>query len=278
MAKLKDDVGLRIKEKLDLLGKHSGKKKVASDPLFPSVERDKARVIVENYADIMEEKISELDSLVRASGLHIKYIGDQNKFVAAYLLIGKSLTSLKAALVLVRQGYSFQVVEIVRSSIESLDLVALFLTDGQEELLQKWFGGEIVQNNVARQTLDDAVNRLAVEQNSLDKGIPLKEALSDIYSIYSLYTHSAYSAIFDFIDMFSEDFDFEQNSQFHYSRNYFHLINNLYVRILLALKDYFIHVNDQSYLDKIEGFLLKEQDYFANPGDVRKEFRRYGKR
>jgi hypothetical protein len=210
--KLKDEVEKRIKEKLDLLKTRKGHKQLMSDILFPSRQRDNNRKIAEKYAEAMDSKIKTLEPLIRSLRSHIDYIGDPDKYVAAYLLIGKSFASLKAVMILTRQGFSFQIVEIVRSSIESLNLAALFLEDGQEKLLKKWFAGEIVGNRTAREVMDAAVNKMNRESG---KGsLPMKDALSDVYSIYSEYTHSGYSALFDYIDVFKEDFDFEQYIQF----------------------------------------------------------------
>ena len=181
--------------------------------------------------------------------------------------------SLKSVAILARQGYSYQTVEIIRSSMESLSLAALFLEDGQENLMKQWFGGKIVGNKKTREVLNAVVNN--VNQASGDEPLPFKEALSDIYSIYSFYTHSGYSALFDYIDMFKEDFDFEQSAQFHYNRENIHLIDNLYVNILLELKNYYIHAKDEESLIKVEALLSREGKSFASPTEIAQELKRY---
>lgn len=271
--KLKDEVGDRIKEKIKLLKSRAAHKKLISDILFPSREKEIDLRIVESFAKVLDKKIKEIEPLIRSLRSHIDYIGDPDKFVAAYLLIGKAYTSLKATIILAKQGYSFQVVEIVRSSIESLNLATLFFEDGQEELLKQWFNGEIIGNRVAREVLDASVNK--VSQANGGGVLPMKEALSDIYAIYSSYTHSGYAALFDFIDIFREDFDFEQYSQFHYDRKNLHLINHLYVNILLGLKNYFIRAKNEKNLARIEALLTQEGKTFASPVEIGKELERY---
>lgn len=273
--KLKDGVSDRIKEKIRLLKTRAGHRKLISDLLFPSREKEKSRQIATQYADILDKKIKDLEPLIRLLRSHIDYIGDPDKFVAAYLLIGKSFTSLKAIAILVRQGYSFQIVELVRSSIESLNLAVLFLENGQEKLLNQWFSGEIIGNSTAREILNTAINDM--NKASGNKPVPMKEALSDIYSIYSSYTHSGYSALFDFIDVFKEDFDFDQYSQFHYNRKNLDLVTHLYVNILLGLKNYYIRAKDEENLAKIEALLREESGSFASPAEIGKEFERYQK-
>ncbi len=271
--KLKDEVSDRIKEKIKLLKSRKAHKKVISDVLYPSRQKEKNRRIAESYADDLDKKIKVINPLIRSLRSHIDYIGDSDKFVASYLLIGKAYTSLKAVSILVRQGFSFQIVEIVRSSIESLSLVALFLEEGQEKLLEQWFNGGIISNRMARDVMNAAVNK--VNQASGGGSLPVKEALSDVYSLYSSYTHSGYSALFDFIDVFTEDFDFGQHSQYHYNQENLHLIDNLYVNILLELKNYFIRAKDEDNYKKVQTLLSKEGGSFANLEEIGKELKRY---
>jgi len=271
--KLKEEVSKRIKEKLELLKTRKGHKKVMSDLLFPSKEKEKDRQVAELYANDLDKKIKEIQPLLRSLRSHIDWIGDPDKFVSAYLLIGKSYMTLKAVSALVRKGYSFQIVELVRSSMESLNLSHLFFEDGQENVLQKWFKGEIVGNSTAREALNKAVNKMN-QAKGVDS-LPVKDALSDVYSIYSSFTHSGYGALFDFIDVFKEDFDFEQYAQFHYNKRNFHLIDNLYVNILLALKNFYIRAKDEDNLAKVEALLNKEGGSFATPEEIEKEMQRY---
>jgi len=271
--KLRDGVNERIKEKLDLLKTRKGHKALLFDILLPSRKKERARQIANQYADSLDAKIKLLEPLVRSLRSHIDWIGDPDKHVAAYLLIGKAYTSLKAIAVLVRLGFSFQTVELVRSSIESLYLAATFFEDGQEETLKRWFDGEIIGNRTAREVMGEAVNQV-IPTASKDP-IPMSEALLDVYAIYSEYTHSAYGALFDYIDVFKEDFDFEQYSQFHYNRRNLHLIDNLYVNILLGLKNFYIRVKDDENLAKVEGLLKNECGSFATKEEIAKEMERY---
>ena len=161
--KLRDDVEKRIKEKIDKLKTRNGHRKLISDILYPSKQRDADKKVAAQFADQLDKKIVDLEVLIKPLKSHIDYIGDPDKFVAAYLLIGKAYTSLRSISAIVRLGYSFQIVELVRSSMESLSLAALFLEDGQERLVEKWFKGEIIGNKKAREVLDAAVNRVTQE-------------------------------------------------------------------------------------------------------------------
>lgn len=271
--KISDQVADRINEKLKRLKTRDGHKKLISDIFYPSRQRDIDRKVANEYADKLQPMINELEVLVKSLRAHIDYIGDPDKYVAAYLLIGKSFTTLKSLNILVKEGFSFQIIELIRSSIESLNLAAYFLEDGTENILKRWFNGEIINNNTARQGLNNAVNKMMKKLGK--QPVPMREALSDIYSIYSSYTHSGYSALFDFIDVFKEDFDFDQSAQLHYNRKNLDLIEHLFTNILLSLKNFFIRKHDEENLTKVEEILLSVRGSFASQEEIDKEFDRY---
>mgnify|MGYP001606891346 FL=1 len=81
--------------------------------------------------------------------------------------------------------------------------------------------------------------------------------------------------MFVFIDVFTEDFDFGQHSQYHYNQENLHLIDNLYVNILLELKNYFIRAKDEDNYKKVQTLLSKEGGSFANLEEIGKELKRY---
>jgi hypothetical protein len=273
MATLRDDVGKRIEERLSKLKTRVAHRKLISDFQFPMKTRRVNTQIVESYLEELKVKIAELEPLIKSLRRHIDYIGDNDVLVAAYLLIGKSLFSLKAIMLLAREGYSFQIVELTRSSIESLELSMFLLEDSQKDSADKWFKGEIISNRRVRQVIDEIINKTKGSLES--KNIPFGKAIKDTYDIYSSFTHSGYSALFDYIDVFKEDFDFDQTSQLHYNRKNIHAIENLYVNILLALENYFIRANDEENFKRIELLLSKEGNMFASKEEISREFDRY---
>lgn len=261
-----EEVRERIKNKLARLKTRAGQKMLKVDLFSPMREKEKDRLIVRRYSDTLDQKIKVLEPLIRSLRSHIDYIGDQDKLVAAYLLIGKSFMALKSITLLVRKGYSFQAIELIRSSIESLQLAHLFLEDRQQKKLEKWFYGEIVPNRKARKALSSAANTVSKNISSSY----MKDILAYIYSTYSSYTHSSYGALFEYIDVFREDFDFGQYSQFHFTRENLDLVGNLYVNILLTLKNFYIRVNDRENLLKTESILENESIFFVSKQDLNK--------
>jgi hypothetical protein len=94
-----------------------------------------------------------------------------------------------------------------------LDLITLFLLEGDTSTtLEKWFAGDIIANERARQAIDKFFSQ------SLEEALPVKEGKAGIYGGLSHYTHLAYPAMLDLIDVFERDFDFQRTAGFHYTR------------------------------------------------------------
>lgn len=273
--KLKDEVGVRIKAKIDLLNTHKGLKMHAIDPTYSRTEKDQNIKIINSFIDDLEKKIHKVEPLIRSMNSHIKHIGGQDRFVASYLLIGKSFSSLKLVSFMAKKGFSYQINEIVRSTHESLSLAGTFLGDLKEKRVKQWFKGKIISHEVSRKVRNAAVNKMIRELGF--KPIPLDEALSDVYSVYSSYTHNGYAAIFDYIDVFNEDFDFEQSAQFTYTKKNLSLITDLYVNLLLMIKFFYMEAQDLAKLKKTQLLLSDESKSFVSLEKAYEEMNRYKK-
>jgi hypothetical protein len=132
--------------------------------------------------------------------------------------------------------------DLARSAQESLDLAFLFLEDGNDDLLLKWFAGKIIKNEEARKAFDKYLNAGTVSLETL----PIKEAKAHMYHIYSMYTHSSYGALLDSVDVFREDLDFEGQAGFHYTNRNFHVVRSLASSIILNLKNIAGKLNDRA--------------------------------
>ena len=215
----------------------------------------------------------DIESLLKAYRKHIPRIWDQTKYVASYLLIGKAFNNLITINIIARAGSSHELVEISRSAIESLDLAILFLEDTNGTLLKKWFKGEIIKNAKSRVLEHKIINDEMSKQDT--EMFPYQEMKSDVYSIYSLYTHSSYAALLDSVDVFYEDFDYKKYSGFHYTKKYLHLVDNLVINILLSLKDAFIRCNDRKNVDETEKVFRRTGYVNATKEFIAKTSKRY---
>ena len=108
----------------------------------------------------------------------------------------------------------------------------------------------------ARAGFQKAINREGTD-NSIKSyyNLSVEDTKRDIYGLYSLYTHSSYAALFDAIDVFYEDYDFNRNAGFHYTAKYLHVIDSLAINILLSLKNVFIKCTDLNGVLETENLL-----------------------
>jgi len=239
----------RIRERIDKLKSGRAQTAFKKNPQIADVYKEKDIEDISLRVNQLEPLIPEVYKLIRGIRSNFTHIWDQDKFVASYLLLGKAFSNLKTTIDLAKKGKCLEMVEVARSGQESLDLVFLFF-DEPGKYLEKWFNGEIIDNKIARESFHEAVN-----QNTSEP-LPVDELKNEVYRIYSLYTHSSYGAVFDYVDVFRENFDFEDVSGFHYSRAYFEpIVTNLLINILLALKNVYGNLGDQENFKKINGLL-----------------------
>lgn len=106
---------------------------------------------------------------------------------------------------------------------------------------------------------------------------PVESLKSKVYKTLSLYTHSSYGALFDAIDIYHEDFDFDKYAGFHYTREYLPTVEDLLVKILLELKNIFVKQKDMIRLDATEKLLKEFSSSFASESEIRDISKLYSK-
>jgi hypothetical protein len=108
---------------------------------------------------------------------------EPSRLSAFYFLFGKVSNGLDAIFVLAREGFYYELMEIIRSNGEALDLVVLFQQESADDpLMKKWFEGEIIENAKAREAFDLLIGETARANNIT---ISPKAMKSDIYSTLS---------------------------------------------------------------------------------------------
>jgi hypothetical protein len=123
---------------------------------------------------------------------------------------------MDALFVLAREGFHYEVMEVVRSNREALDLVVLFLQEPADgPLLKRWFDGQIVKNARARDAFEAFIAEMSRATNI---PVSVRGLKLDIYGALSRYSHVSYAALLDAYDVYHQDFDFDRVAGYHYVR------------------------------------------------------------
>jgi hypothetical protein len=246
-----------LKDKLEKLHKRTAFQLASLDPKLPARNKAWDKTQIESNLLKIEKVTPSIKLLLKRIRKNFRNIWDETNIVATYLVLGKVLNNLESATILAKQGYSYSMVELIRSGVESCDLALLLMEESQEEIVKEWFQGRIIKNEKSRKLAHKILNNERTGEKIL---MPIESAKKDVYEIYSHFTHNSYSTLLELIDPYKEDLDYEQTAGFHYSQHYFHLIENLAVQILLEIKNLFVKTQD---LDGIKGCnsALQELDY-----------------
>ena len=232
-----------IKNRLADMNQKRGFLYAQTHPEYPAFAKAKSTEKINLLCDEIDVILPEVEKLIRRIFPHIQSITEETKIAAAYLLIGRAFSNLKTALLICRHGRNFEMMELCRSGKEALDLAILFWDDKNKSSLDKWFKGKIIGNVDAREFQHEHLNTELSEFYD-NKEQPIKEMLGKGYHTMSQYTHSGYASILDNVDMFKLDFDFENQSGYHYCTENFHIVKDLLIKVLLNLKNSFLHLKD----------------------------------
>jgi len=181
----------------------------------------------------------------------------ENRLSACYRLFGKVSQGMEAIFVLAKGGFHNEVMEIVRSNREALDLASLFLQEPDDSaLLRKWFDGEIVENAEARNAAERFVKETA---DKVGMTVSLKGIMTGLYRAISNYSHVSYSALIDTYDVHHDDFDFERFAGYHYVRRSSSLpyVRNEIHSAIIALKGFYLSVGDRESYIALDTLLRK---------------------
>ncbi len=184
-----------------------------ADPDYPLRERERDRreavgqiQELRKLLDVCTRYVTKLKSL-------ISKITDHTVQAACYLLFCQALQNFEALLSLAADGFHYQVSVLLRTIREALDLVVLFLCEGQESPnLKKWFDGEIIPNKIARKAVHEFINE---GRNEI---LEVEGTKTTIYGIFSNFNHMSYVALLQSIDVFARDFDFRRCAGFYNTR------------------------------------------------------------
>ncbi len=209
------------------------------------------KIVVENLKDVHES----LKTYVLRVKDHTADVLDQTRFGASYLLFCHVMQTWQAVFLLARNGFHYEVMELLRSISESHDLIFLFMSKGEEGgYLQRWFAGEVIKNAVAREAMHGYVNnRQKIVQG---EEIPTAHMMSGVYEGLSKYTHTSYMALLDSFDVYNHDYDHGRVA----STNYLVTSSLPYAggtmkATIIAFKHFFQEVDDENTFQELDEIL-----------------------
>lgn len=226
------------------------------DPNAPQRQRETDQKYIATEIKKLESIFDEITPYIFKIRECISNVLDQNKLTASYFLFGKIFQSWQALFLLTREGFHYEVMELLRSIRESADLMFFFMCDDDSSLdLKKWFEGKIVSNEKARKAMHDFMNE---EASKVGITLPVGEMKAGIYGVLSKYTHVSYSALLDSFNVFRRDFDFERVSGFHYTRkSSLPYAQGEMHGLIIALKYFYQSVGDNNSYKKLDLILRK---------------------
>lgn len=225
-----------VRGRLENINARKGYDFAQANPTYPIVQRDQDIAEISRLCSEIEDVLPRVEELIKEVFSSVESITEQTKLAAIYLLVGKAYKSLRAALLLCRNGHSVEAMEVSRSGKEAIELAILFWDDANAKHLTKWFKGDIVENGIAREYQHELLNRELAEHFGGEEQ-PIRDILRKGYRTMSVYTHSAYSGLLDNVDVFNFDFDFKKYGGYHYCIDNFHVVEDLLIKILLQLKN-----------------------------------------
>lgn len=262
----------RINERIAKLSKWEAYEYLKTHLSYAEDLKAKEKKALSEEIDNFQPILVDIKLLIKHLKKYVPDVLERNKLTAIYHLITKSFFDLEAVIKLSKDGSHFQVFEVSRSANEAVDLVFLFMDDKGEKFIQKWFDGEIISNKISRKLADKLINS-GIFGN---KEFPVYEMKSDIYDVYSEFTHSGYGAILDLVDPFHKDLDFNRLSGYHFALRYFRDTTvNIGFNILLALKSVFIYLGEDAEIEKIDDLILHFDDLLANNKETKEVLERY---
>ncbi len=229
---------------------------IEANPDTPEREKEENRKQTATAIARLEELYGEVFPYIRKIRSFVSEVLDQNRLTAVYFLFGKVSQGLRAIFLLAQGGFHYEVMEIVRSGREALDLIALFLREAENSpLLKKWFEGEIIENEKARAAIEKLLG-----QGNQKMRIPLsvRDMKAGIYSTLSKYSHVSYGALLESYDVFKADFDFDRSAGFHYVQaSSLSYVKREMTGLIVGLKDFYSTVGDPQSYKELDTILRK---------------------
>lgn len=249
---------------------------IALDPSFPKkIKNDET---AELYSILEEQRKFHNNLILFLPKIkkHINNITDKTLVNAVYLLMCHILESWKLVFILAEKNFSFEMVVIFRNMSEATDLIKTFvLSDTEHKLLDKWFSGKNVMPVDTRKTLAKMLDKDSTAFNGVDMtNIDIEKMQGSVYKVLSLYPHNSYYSMLESVDIFTKDFNFNETSSIHFTKQNLRMGNTLMVNTIVTMKAIFLELKDKDSLDSLNILLGTQAKNIDEEklADLRKRF------
>jgi len=249
-----EEIKTLIRERIEKIKNPKASAFFLLHPDYPETQKEKDRQSIIELLQRIELIHQQIQPYIRTIKNHIKNITERTRICAIYLLFGKVIQTWDTIFLIAKEGRNQEVMELVRSINENLNLISLFILDNTNNYLNRWFDGEIIENSEAREVIDNFINS---ENPIFQEELPVYEINTYIYRILSKYTHGSYAALLDSVDVFNKDFDFYRFAGFHYTRRNFHVLKDAMVGTLIQLKALYLFLKDNDNYIRIDNILTE---------------------
>ncbi len=252
-----------IKDRVARIRTHRGKRIFMQDMFYPGRKKNQDLKDIEKRVSKLELIHSQIEEKVKKLKNLIPDITEQTPLCAVYLIYGKVLQTWESIFLLSKKGYNFNVMELIRSIGENLDLIKAFHLDKEGGYLKQWFQGEIIGHKTSREIESKFLKEGPLAKEIKAHDLSPYNLATDVYRAFSTYPHCAYAALLDCIDVFNEDFDWNIYAGSRWTLHNMHALKSAMTATLITLKMTYMELRDFDNYKEIDKILID----FAGPMD-----------
>ena len=212
---VKNSISKNINERLEAFKSKRAVGFAKIFPAYPFIEKKRDELLIRLKLRRLEKVFSKITPHIIDIRKLVKDLEEQTRICACYLLFWKVMRRWETLILLARDGRNQEMLELLRSLHENLDLIMLFTMDKEEKNLKKWFEGEIIEAGKSREQYGEF---LKVRLDTGEK-FPAYDMKSFIYKLFSKYTHNSYPSVWDLIDPYTQEIDKNRTADYHWTRN-----------------------------------------------------------
>jgi len=225
--------------------------------------------------DEQDKRFRSLIPYITNTKVYLTSITEQTKLSAIFLLLHKTIQTWEAILLLSKQGFYHEAMELSRSSSENMDLVNMFIFEKEDNNdIKRWFDGEIIGNKEARASFEKSFN----SGEFFPENVPVAKIMASMYGVMSQYTHGGYTILLEMINIFTKDFDFDRSVGFYRLDDESDVFKNLVNKINYSLILFYLKiVSDKDRANELSRFIPRSSEPMSTE-EIKKNYQKHIKK